>query len=111
MRIEARNYFQLIAALSRRRAELGITLATLDEIAGLSERHCSKIFGPTPTKFCGPVTLGCLLGALGLRIIITDDPAALARVERRLRARQLRHAVTSKRPAVAAGESKLVAAT
>ncbi len=78
MRVVAKDYQQLIAALSRRRRELGLTLCELDELAGLAERHSSKILGPNPTKFLGPMSLFCLLQTLGLKITIADDPEAFS---------------------------------
>lgn len=65
MRVVAKDYQQLIAALNRRRCELCLTLAELDELAGLADRHCSKLLSKTPTKFIGKVSLPCLLASLG----------------------------------------------
>jgi hypothetical protein len=99
MRVVAKDYSELIAALNRRRAELCLTLSELDELSGLADRHCSKLLSATPTKFIGTVSLPCLLAALGLKIIIVDDPAALERIKGRLarRAAPMRHQVVAHR--------------
>ena len=105
--VECRTYFQLIDALAARRLELRATLAELDEVAGLAERHSSKVFSRRPTKYLGPITLSCLLAALGLKIVVVEDPEALERVEHRYRRRgpwfhRLTHTGGPSSPAVAA---------
>jgi hypothetical protein len=86
--VEVTTYQQLIDALIARRAELQITLAELDTWAGLSDRHCSKLMSSKPTKFLGPISLSCLLAALGLKLVVSVDEAAAARIERRLMKRR-----------------------
>lgn len=83
---------------------LSVTFEVLDEVAGLPPRYAQKILGAKPVKGFGPISLGCILGALGLRLSVIPDAEALARVEHRLRSRRVRHPVTRKRAGVAAGE-------
>jgi hypothetical protein len=100
------DYDGLVAVIRVRMAELSVTYETVDFVSGLPKGYAQKILGKTPVKHFGPISLGCILGALGLRLSVMPDPAALAKVERRLRARQLRHAVShrgrSSRPGAAA---------
>jgi hypothetical protein len=78
---------QLLSALRARRDELEITNETIDAVAGLADRYTSKILAANfPSKGLGHVSLGLLLGALGLgvaRVIITEDPEQVARVQAR----------------------------
>jgi hypothetical protein len=96
------DYAQLLDVIMRRMAELSVPYDVLDETAGLPARYSQKILGLNPCKRFGEISLGCILGALGLRLVVMPDPEALHKVERRLRARQLRHAVTRHKTAVAA---------
>jgi hypothetical protein len=68
------TYDQLRDALNHRRVELGLTMLEVDERAGLSSGHASKLLVP-PSKqmsLCyrniGPVSLPLVLGALKVRI-------------------------------------------
>ena len=79
----------LRAVMRRRVAELNISLDTLDHIAGLPTRYCSKVLRVQPTRGFGQFSLDGLLGALGLMLIVVEDAEALARVQRRLEAAPL----------------------
>jgi hypothetical protein len=68
----------------RRVAELGVSLDTIDHIAGLPTRYTAKVLGLQPTRGFGQFSLDGLLGALGLMLIVVEDAEALARVQRRL---------------------------
>jgi len=81
---EARTYDELIALFRRRCAELGTSLERLDDIAGLPARYMSKLLAPQPVKGIGRVSLGPLLGALGLVLAVNVDAVAFERVKRRL---------------------------
>jgi hypothetical protein len=81
---EARNYDELIALFRQRCAELGTSMERLDDIAGLPARYVSKLLAPAPVKGIGRVSLGPLLGALGLVLIVDVDSVAFERVKRRL---------------------------
>jgi hypothetical protein len=85
-----RNYSELHAALRRRADELNVSRATLDSVAGLADGHSSKILGPGQVKKLGHVSLGALLGGLGLKIVLVEDEAALRRIQSRLAPRRRR---------------------
>lgn len=73
------DYDGLIAALRTRKAELGLSDSFLDELTGLQSGYTGKIFGPKQVKKLGPVSLGLLLQALGLKIVLLEDPETLAK--------------------------------
>ena len=73
----------------RRVTELNISLETLDAIAGLPTRYSSKVLGLQPTRRFGQISFEALLGALGLMLLVVEDPEALARVQHRLAAAPL----------------------
>jgi len=78
------SYEALLDVLRRRMAELDLTFDRLDDVAGLTLGHSSKILSPNPTKRLGPMSCWALLGALGLRLVVEEDLAQLARVKSRL---------------------------
>jgi hypothetical protein len=67
----------------RRVAELGISLDTVDAVAGLPTRYTQKVLGLQPRRNFGQFSLDGLLGALGLMLIVVEDAEALARVQGR----------------------------
>lgn len=73
----------------RRVAELNISLETLDALAGLPTRYSSKVLGLQPTRRFGQISFEALLGALGLMLLVVEDPEALRRVQHRLAAAPL----------------------
>jgi hypothetical protein len=68
----------------RRVAELGVSLETVDHIAGLPTRYTAKVLGLQPTRGFGQFSLDGLLGALGLMLIVVEDAEALDLVRARL---------------------------
>jgi len=79
---------ELVAALRARRDELQVTFLTLDKVSGVQTGYSAKLLGPGRVKKLGAMSLGCLLGALGLRLIVEVDPEQFARVQSRLVKRQ-----------------------
>ena len=80
-----RTYDDLHQALRARSASLKVARETLDEIAGLGNCYVNKLIGPTPIKQLGKISLGALLGAMGVMLVLVEDPDALARVGKRLK--------------------------
>lgn len=80
----ARNYQELHALIRARVGSLGVTFETVDAIAGLPSRYATKLLSPVPMKAIGKISLGPLLGALGLKLIVAVDDEALARITGRL---------------------------
>ena len=74
----------LRAILRARFAALGVSLETVDHIAGLPTRYTAKVIGLQPTRRFGQFSLDGLLGAAGVKLVAFEDTEALARVQGRL---------------------------
>jgi hypothetical protein len=73
-----------LQSLLRARAEqLQISREQLDDLAGLAKGYASKLLAPSPVKKIGLVTMPALLGALGLKLVLVDDPEQRARIAER----------------------------
>jgi hypothetical protein len=90
MTIPIRSMPELLQAFRNRRDELNISHETIDTIAGLQSGYASKLLAPKPIKNLGPMSFESILGALGLAIVVVDDPSAAAKVSK--------HWVKRKRP-------------
>jgi hypothetical protein len=77
-----REYPELVEALRARAEELNVSRETIDSVSGLQSGYSAKLL--SQVKGVGRVSLGPLLGSLGLVIILAEDPAALAKVRDRL---------------------------
>jgi hypothetical protein len=69
-------------ALRERAEQLELSRAVLDEVAGLPTGYAGKLLAAEPQKTLGPLSMAPLLGALGCRLVLVGDPAALARLQR-----------------------------
>src|SRR5436853_70655 len=85
----ARHLGELLDVLRERVAELQISHETLDAVAGWQSGYASKLLCNPPMKRISPFMTYLALQALGLRMIISEDAEALARVKLRL-ARRLK---------------------
>lgn len=77
---------ELVAAVCERRDELGLTNATIDHVAGLTDRYASKLLGPARVKNFGEMSLRSVLDALALGVavvVLTEDPEQAARMSKR----------------------------
>ena len=79
---------EFLAALRARREALGVSFETLEALAGMPSGYASKLL--TGARPMGALTLWLVLGALGLRIRLEEDPEALERNRRRTDWQQLR---------------------
>jgi hypothetical protein len=70
--------------LRARFTELGVSFETVDNLAGLPARYTAKILGPVPVRNFGQISLDALLGAAGLKLLVVEDEAAMARIHNRL---------------------------
>lgn len=80
-----KSYGELQEALRERAEHLHVSRQALDDIAGLQSGYCAKLLAPVPVKKMGRMSLGAILGAMGLRLVLVEDHAALARVKSRLK--------------------------
>jgi hypothetical protein len=78
-RISSRE--DIVAVLRQRQADLNISWQTLDALAGLADGHASKL--GCGTKGFGFLTLFLVIPALGLRLVIEEDPEMTAKLRRR----------------------------
>src|SRR5262249_48370763 len=81
---EATDYASLTAALRTRVHDLGTTLDAVDEVAGLPARYTAKVLGVRPARSFGLISLGPILGALGVKLAVVVDEEALAKIRHRL---------------------------
>jgi hypothetical protein len=86
----ARSYDELHQILRARKDELNVSCITLDEAAGFTPGHASKLLAPRPLKRLGPLTLGLMLQALGLQLIVVEDAEALKRIRPKLVPREVK---------------------
>jgi hypothetical protein len=82
------SYGELILCLRQRAEALGVSNMTLDEAAGLTSGHAGKLLSSRPHRALGPISLGLMLEALGLRLVVVEDEEALARMRPRLHPRK-----------------------
>ena len=74
----------LRAVLRARFDALGVSLETVDHIAGLPTRYTAKVIGLQPSRGFGQFSLDGLLGAAGVKLVVVEDAEALDRVRARL---------------------------
>lgn len=77
---EVTDYNSLQAALRQRVVALNISYKTVDNEADLTPGHANKLLSTYPIRALGRTTLGPMLAALGIKIVIIEDPAAQARI-------------------------------
>lgn len=77
-----RDQLDLVMALRKRAEELNISREVLDELAGFTSGHASKLLATPPVKGIGPVTLFPLLGALGYAMTLIEDEQRKTRIRR-----------------------------
>jgi hypothetical protein len=80
-----------MAALHRilraRAEELDISREALDIATGLQKGYCAKLLAPIPSKGLGYKSLGRVLGALGLCLVVCEVPGRAADIPKRTRKR------------------------
>lgn len=74
-----RNYDALVAALDRRRIELGWSHVDLDQITGCATGQTGKAFGPSQTKKLGWKTTWEYIDALGFDLVLAVNHEKTAR--------------------------------
>jgi hypothetical protein len=88
MNAPIRSMPELVDAIRARRDELNISHETIDNIAGLQSGYTSKLLGPIQLKGFSHMSLGAVLGALGIGLVVIEDPEAKAKVEGRWQKRK-----------------------
>lgn len=86
---ECSDYDGLHRILRDRADELNVSRTTLDEAAGLALGHSSKLLAPRPLKKLGVVSLGLMLQAMGLKLVVVEDVEALEQISAKLIPREV----------------------
>jgi hypothetical protein len=85
---------ELLDAIESRRAQVGISNATLDQLCGFAIGYASKCLSPARSKRPTTPTLYALLDALGLSLCLLVDADKVARMSQSWRARDASHVRT-----------------
>lgn len=93
-----RTYDELNAALRKRADELNVSRETIDAVSGLQNGYAAKLLAPVPIRTLSRVSLGAMLGALGLKLLVVEDLETVRRLENRLVKRKRRHHANGKMP-------------
>jgi len=87
---EIHDYAGLVAALRARKEALDVSFSLLEHLSGLQNGYISKLLSPRPSKRLGQLSLDCLLAVLGLKLVVQEDPEAMAKLSGRLTPRYRR---------------------
>jgi hypothetical protein len=79
-----RDYPELIAALRQRAVELDVSREMIDEISGNQPGYTAKLLAPVPIRALGRVSLGPIIQAMGLALIVVEDLATFEKIQSRL---------------------------
>jgi hypothetical protein len=74
------DYDGLIAALRQRAEALDVSNATLDAATGLADGYVGGVLAMNGKRTLGKLSLGLLLSAMGLRLVVVEDREALKRI-------------------------------
>jgi len=83
------SYDELVAAIRDRIDELNISRNEIDRQAGLSSGHSGKLLGAKQAKRFGSVSLGPMLGAVGCKLLLVEDPDQTAKIRARAEPRHV----------------------
>jgi hypothetical protein len=85
---EAIDYDTLHVALCRRVEQMDVSRESIDYVSGLQHGYVSKLLAPAQVKGMGRLSSRLLLRALGLKLIVVDDPDAVASISQRYESRK-----------------------
>jgi hypothetical protein len=97
------SYDDLHKALRERAEAMQFSRRKIDELAGLTGGLTEKILGPKKVRGIGPRSLGGLLKALGVRLIMVVDPVACEALQRDPPAKRCEYQVRHRPEAAAHG--------
>jgi hypothetical protein len=84
------SYNDLHVAMRARAAELKISRAEIDRLAGLASGHAGKLLAPRPLKRLGDDLVGFVIPALAMKLVLIEDLQSLAQIRARSRIRDER---------------------
>jgi hypothetical protein len=76
------EYPDFVQAVRDRVADLGIHGTRFDGLAGWAEGYLSKLTAQRPVRRIGMTSMGPLLSAMGVKLVMIEDPAGTARLRR-----------------------------
>jgi hypothetical protein len=82
------DYDDLWASIRAQVDALRITRLELDHLSGLQEGYSSTLLASAQAKKFGMVSLGSILGAIGCRLALVEDPEAAAKIIARAKKRR-----------------------
>lgn len=82
------DYRGLWAAIRAQVDAMRITRLELDHLSGLQEGYSSTLLASAQVKKFGMVSLGSILGAIGCRLALVEDPEAVAKIIARAKKRR-----------------------
>jgi hypothetical protein len=84
------GYAALVDSMRARAQELRVAVSSENfaQVCGLPSYYPVKLLSVRPVRRIGALSLGPMLGALGMKLIAVEDPEAVARFTSRLPARQ-----------------------
>jgi hypothetical protein len=91
----ANSYSDLLQALRQRAEQLDISRSTIDSLAGIADGLASKILGLGQSKRLGLETLGGVLQAMSLRIVVEHDDDMYQSMRHRYVKRDAPHTVSA----------------
>jgi hypothetical protein len=78
----------LLDAIRARQDELNLSCETIDDLAGLPARYTAKLLSPTPVRGISHMSLTAILGALGIGLVVVEDPGGQQKVKDRWQPRK-----------------------
>jgi hypothetical protein len=73
-----RSMPELLAVIRQRRDALNVSHELLDDLAGFPAGYTGKLLAPEPVRGISHMSLGGLLGALGIALVAIEDTGAPA---------------------------------
>jgi hypothetical protein len=72
-----RDYESLLQAIRLRMSELNITQSVVDDVSGVQSGYTGKLLCSPPIKRLGMMSLGAVLGTIGMQLVAVEDPFAI----------------------------------
>ena len=86
---EFTDYHGMLIALRARAEQRKIAVSGEEtaKVAGLPDRYIQKLIGPKPVRRIGMFSLGPILGVLGVKLVLVEDPHAMGKYAAKLKER------------------------
>jgi hypothetical protein len=82
------DHCELVEAVRDRVNEMGLTRLELDHQSGMPSGYSGKLLGQKNIKSFGWASLGSVLGAIGCKLVLIEDPEQTAKMRARITPRQ-----------------------